>query len=308
METSQIHIVLATYNGEKYIREQIDSVLANSFSDFTIEVCDDGSTDKTKEIVNEYVKSHSNISLHENERNLGYVMNFLEGVKRSASPYIMLCDQDDIWHADKIEKTYNKMKELEAKHEKGEPLLVFSDAMNFDSENGQDIGSFHKSSHLNTKKVDMGHLFMENKCIGCTVMVNRAVLKYLTVLPEQIRVHDWWLAMICSAFGGISYLDETTLQYRQHSGNMIGGSSFKDYFKSRIADISAQRKALTLTFMQGEEFENQFGWQVNEKQRKMLHAFSSMRHATAIGKRYNMIRYGFCKSGFVRNVALFLLL
>lgn len=307
-DMAQIHIVLTTYNGEKYIREQLDSLLENDFKDIYIEVCDDGSSDGTVQIVKEYMERYNCIGFHQNEKNLGYTMNFMEGIRRSQSPYIMLCDQDDIWHRDKIRKTYERMKQFEKENMGHIPLMVFTDAMNFDSEDGKELGSFHKNSHLDVEKLDTAHLFMENKCIGCTVMVNEAVRNYLEVLPKEIRVHDWWLALICSHFGKISYMKETTLHYRQHSGNMIGGSSFFDYVKNRISNLHRQREAIRAAFAQGRAFYDIFGEALPEEKREIAFQFARMSRMGMWGRKKAMLRYGFCKSGFIRNVALFLLI
>ena len=198
----QVEIVMATYNGEKYIKGQLDSLLSQSYPDLLVDVCDDGSTDDTVSIVKEYEKKDSRVRLFENKTNQGYIRNFMSGIVRCDSPYIMLCDQDDIWNWDKVELTLEKMKQMERENQE-KPVLVFTDAMNFDSSTGKKLGRFHEMSHLNVKKVDTAHLFMENKCIGCTIMMNRAILPYLKELPEEIRVHDWWLALICSHFGAI---------------------------------------------------------------------------------------------------------
>lgn len=305
---SQIHIVLATYNGERYLREQLDSILANTWDDYTIEICDDGSTDGTLELAREYVKKYEAIRIHENKKNLGYVRNFIEGIKRSTSPYIMLCDQDDRWNADKIARTYERMRQLEEEEGTDKPLMVFTDAMNFDSETGEELGSFHQNSHLNVTDTDSAHLLMENKCIGCTVMVNAAVMPYLETVPDEVRVHDWWLALICSFFGKISYLNETTLQYRQHSGNMIGGSGFSEYVKNRISNLGKQRDALRQTYAQGAAFYTLFGGQMDEQNRVMAEAFATMSEAGGLKRRVYMLRYGFCKSGLLRNAALFFIL
>lgn len=307
-DVKTIHIVLATYNGEKYIRKQLDSLLENTYRDIYVEVCDDGSTDGTLEIVREYVEKYDCIGLHENESNLGYVMNFMEGIRRSRSPYIMLCDQDDIWHGDKIEKTYERMLRLESETGKDVPLMVFTDAMSFDSESGEELGAFHKSNHLDVKKVDTAHLLMENKCIGCTVMLNASIRGYLKELPDEIRVHDWWLALICSHFGKISYLEETTLHYRQHSGNMIGGSGFGHYMRNRLSNLHKQRDAIKKTFAQGKAFYDVFGAELPNGKQEAAAQFARMSGMGFLGRKRNMLRYGFCKSGFVRNVALFLLI
>lgn len=305
---AKVHIVLATYNGEKYIREQLDSILSGTFQDFEIEICDDGSTDGTLEIAREYAQRYEKIRLYENKQNLGYVKNFLEGIKRSESPYIMLCDQDDIWHPDKIEVTWQRMKKLEKEQGDQVPLLVFTDAVNFDSDSGRELGSFHKNSHMDAKRVDSAHLFMENKCIGCTIMLNGAIRKYLPTFPEEIRVHDWWLALICSHFGKISYIDRTTLHYRQHSANMIGGRGFFDYVKTRVASLYSQRDVIRQTFVQGKVFYELFGEHLSGKDRKIAETFATMIDAGPIRRRVNMIRFGFFKSGLLRNAALFLLI
>lgn len=302
----RVHIVLATYNGERFLREQMESVLAQTYENITVEVCDDGSTDGTEAIVREYEAQDERVKLHLNPHNLGYVKNFLEGVKRCTAPYVMLCDQDDIWQKDKVEKTLLAMQQAEKK-KAGKPVLVFTDAVNFDSDTGEELGFFHETSHLDVKKVDTAHLFMENKCIGCTMMMNRAILPYLEELPEEIRVHDWWLALICSHFGTIEYVPQATLRYRQHEENQIGGSSYTGYLKKRLTHIREQRKALLQTYRQAAAFLRIFGEQMDRQQRVVAENFAGMEQTGFFGRRYRILRYGYKKSGWFRNIGLFLL-
>ena len=303
----QVHIVLATYNGEKYIGEQMDSLLAQSYENLSIEVCDDGSTDGTVAVIEEYMSRDARVSLHRNTENLGYVKNFLAGMKRSQAPYVMFCDQDDIWNRDKVEISLKTMKRAEEEMP-NKPVLVFTDAMNFDSTTGEELGLFHETSHLDVKKVDTAHLFMENKCIGCTMLMNRAVLPYLIELPDKIRVHDWWIALICSHFGMIRYVPQATLRYRQHEGNQIGGISYSGYVKKRLANIREKRQVLVQTYGQGAAFLRLFGERMDEKQRFVAEQFAGMEKAGFWGRRYRMLRYGFKKSGLFRNIGLFLLI
>lgn len=302
----QVHIVLAAYNGEKYLQEQMDSLLAQTYDNLVIEVCDDGSTDGTVDLVREYMARDKRVHLHQNPHNLGYVKNFLEGMKRSSAPYIMLCDQDDIWHRDKVEVTLASMQQAEKTVEG--PVLVFTDAMNFDSASGADTGLFHETSHLNVKKVDTAHLFMENKCIGCTMMLNQKILAYLNELPEEIRVHDWWLALICSHFGAIVYLPEATLRYRQHEGNMIGGGSYSGYLRKRLVQAGEQRQALRRTYRQGAAFCRVFEKRLDPEKFTQARRFAGMEQAGWLVRRYRMIRFGFTKSGWIRNIGLFLMI
>ena len=300
-----VQIIMATYNGEKYLEEQMDSLLAQTWTDIRVEVCDDGSTDHTCDVIERYAQKDSRISIHRNEENKGYVRNFLEGMQRSEAEYIMFCDQDDIWDQNKIEVTLGAMEQAE-RGSADIPILVFTDAINFDSDTGQ--GRSHEKSHLNIKKVDTAHLFMENKVIGCTVMVNRAVLPYLTEIPQEIRVHDWWLALICSHFGQIVYVDRPTLRYRQHSGNMIGGSSFGSYVKDRLAGIRDQREALHSSYRQGQAFLSLYSDRMTQEQRETAQKFAALAETGWFMRRWNMMKYGFTKSGMVRNIGLFFLM
>ena len=140
----QVEIVMATYNGEKYIKEQLDSLLSQSHPYLLVDVCDDGSTDDTVSIVKDYEKKDSRVRLFENKTNQGYIRNFMSGIVRCDSPYIMLCDQDDIWNWDKVELTLEKMKLMERENPE-KPVLVFTDAMNFDSSTGKKLGMTEQS-------------------------------------------------------------------------------------------------------------------------------------------------------------------
>ncbi|MEE3467164.1 MAG: glycosyltransferase family 2 protein [Eubacterium sp.] len=301
-----VEIVLTTYNGERFIGEQLDSLLQQTHSALRILVFDDGSTDGTEAIVREYIDRHDNIVWHKNERNRGYTMNFLHGLRTTKADYVMLCDQDDIWKPDKVEKTLKTMVEAE-KEDKETPILVFTDAEIYD---GRTTGnrSFHKTTHLNTKKVDLGSVLMENKCIGCTVMVNRALLGHLEHLPKVIRVHDWWLALIAAGFGRIVYRDEMTLYYRQHDHNEIGGTEYSGYVKKRLGAIGAQREVVRTTYRQGAAFYKLFMAELPEETRRVAEAFAGMERASFFGRRVRMFRYGFKKSGWIRNIGLFFLM
>ena len=301
-----VDIILATYNGESYLAEQLDSLLAQTYKDIRIHVYDDGSTDGTGRIVGEYLSKDDRIRWHKNPRNLGYVFNFLRGVRRSGADYVMLCDQDDIWYPDKVEKTLKTMKKTE-KSIPGRPVLVFTDAEIYDGRI-LEKRSFQRGSHYDTKKVDIASLLMENKCIGCTVMVNHALVGRLSHLPRPIRVHDWWMALIASAFGRVVYLDEMTLRYRQHEDNQIGSTSYIGYVKNRLESFRRQKKALRETIRQGAAFYQVFHEELPADTRRIVYAFATLDDVSFVERRWRMIRYGFTKSGWIRNAGVFFLL
>lgn len=302
-----VQVVIGTYNGEKFLREQLDSILEGNYADIQIEISDDGSTDSTLDIAREYVSRYEGkVSLYQNEKNLGFRLNFLNALKRSSANYVMCCDQDDVWLPGKIGVTLEKMKSLEQGD--GKPILVFTDAMMYDSESGKDLGSFFKNGKLNTENVDIAHILMENKCIGCTTMVNKEAVSYLHTLPDSIRVHDWWLAMICATFGKIGFVDEMTIRYRQHGNNIIGGTSFSSYFVNRIASLKKQRQAVYDSFSQGQAFYELFQEQMESDKKKTCQAFAQMPENGYFKRRIYCLKYGFLKTGLLRNVGLLLII
>ncbi|HHU73173.1 MAG TPA: glycosyltransferase family 2 protein [Clostridiales bacterium] len=308
---SKVSIVMATYNGEKYLREQLESILASSYEDIEIFVFDDGSKDETIDILRDYESRLPNkIHLKQNEKNLGVTKNFLQGLCATSSDYIMFCDQDDVWKPDKIEATLKRMLQLEKKTGKDLPLAVFTDATVTDHKLKVISSSFFKSGHLDPKKTDLAHLLMENKLIGCTIMVNAALRKLLKEhpLPEEARFHDWWVALIGAAFGGISYLNQQTLYYRQHGGNLVGNRNYIDYIKNRIFSLTEQKASLDFLQKQAAEFLKIYGKDLSPEKQKIVFEFSNLRKMSFIKRRTTILKYGFLKTGLVRNIGLMIII
>lgn len=302
---SKVHIILSTYNGESYVEAQIESILNGTYQDIHIEVSDDGSTDRTVDLIKKMITKYPDkLSLHVNEKNMGYTKNFLYAVTRAEGEYIMFCDQDDIWMEDKVETSLNALQNSE---EQGKPTMIFTDAWLYDNDTKETMGLFQKNSHYNSEKVDIAHLLIENKCIGCTIMMNQYVKDYLQQIPDEIRVHDWWIALICSAFGSITYVDKPTLYYRQHSANMIGGTSYGGYMKNRLSRLKEQRQTLVQCYEQGEAFLRLFDKQLNDKQKKTIEAFSTMKNIGFFRRKVRLFHYHFWKSGVTRNIGVLLL-
>lgn len=334
----KIAIIMATYNGEKFLGEQIDSICRNTVQDWKLYLFDDGSTDGTILAAESYAARYpGKIQIHRNEKNLRSAGNFYCGARfvyeREPADYYMFCDQDDRWDADKIEVTLKKMQELEQesasvsrRHTQpfgkepavGEragasdiPLLVYTDSRMTDQEGHEICPSFQAASHLNSENCDFAHLLMENKMPGCTQMMNHALLTAAFShpgIPEHFIMHDWWLGLVAACFGRIGYLNRATMGYRQHGGNVVGGQSFVSYVKERISGIGRLREMLRADVRQGAEFYEWYGGQMREPERQTAEAFAELEKAGFFRKKALLCRYHFWKSGFVRNVALFLLL
>lgn len=304
----EITVVMTAYNGEVYIEEQIMSVLEGSFRDFVLHVYDDGSTDRTRQILGELEQAYPDrIKFFANTVNKGVIRNFTEGARAAKSPYIMFCDQDDVWLPDKLLKSLERIKKEEKQCGEETPVVVFTDAVVTDEGLSARAESFHKSSHLNPQKTDLPHLLMENKLIGCTMIINAAMRDKLGTVPEEARMHDWWIGLVGAALGRVAYLPEPTLLYRQHEKNVVGSSSFQSYVKARLSSLGGQRLVLRRTQEQGAAFLRVYQKELSEEKKEILKDFEELLSAGFIRKRCLLIKNGFWKTGLLRNIGLFLL-
>lgn len=302
-----VSIIMATYNGEKFISEQIDSILNNTFQNYDLHIYDDGSTDNTIEIIHKYTKRYNNIFLHQNSENKGVIRNFLCAVNELEYDYYMFCDQDDYWNKDKIEISLKVMKEKELL-ESEKPIVLFSDAQVVDESLNEIHPSFHRQSNLNTNKLDLNHIIMENKLIGCTIMLNKAVKKLLRDFPKEIRMHDWWIAIIGSCFGKIYYINHPLLKYRQHGNNTVGSMSELQFILNNISDLNKQKIALHDNCYQAGAFLKTYYDILSNEQRFLLKTFSELPKKRWLTRKITLIKYSFYKTGLLRNIGNLLLI
>jgi len=306
----RVTIIMATYNGEKYLEEQIESILSSSYREFKLYIVDDGSNDSTMEILHRYKMKYPDvIHVSQNETNLGVTLNFLNAINNITSDYIMLCDQDDVWKKDKIAKTLNRMKQLEVQFGKDLPVAVFTDAYVTDSNLNIIHESFFRSGRLNPRHTDLPHLLMENKLIGCTVMINGALRRILQSrpLPKYARFHDGWLGLIAASFGKISFIPEPTLYYRQHDFNVVGNRGFYAYVLNRIGNLKKQKQALMALQKQAKEFADLYRDYFNSEKLELIERFSNLSKEGFFRRRLLIIRYGYFKSGILRNIGLMII-
>ncbi len=226
-----VAILMAVYNGGPYLREQIDSIIHQSFANWTLYIQDDGSSDDTLNIVKSY--SDERIQLVDiGLSRQGAGMNFMSLLNMVDSEYYMFCDQDDVWFPDKIEKSLTRMREEESKHGKMTPIIVHTDRTHVNA----DL-SVRMKSEFNPRGISQARLERKINQLkhpdilaiytivgGCTMMFNKAV-KQIAFPFLNIRVHDSICAMAVANHGGvISTITEPTMYYRIHSTNTCGVS------------------------------------------------------------------------------------
>ena len=249
-----ITVLLAVYNGEKHLREQIDSILNQTVNDIKIVIRDDGSSDKSPEIINEYAEKYSGrISVLSGAPTGSPAANFGELLIQSDDDYIMFADQDDVWFSDKVQKTFDAMVKAE-NGEKSVPVLVHSDMSVADEKLSVTAKSFFEYQKIIPEDLSLNRLLVQNYVTGCTVMINRALKNKALPIPENAVMHDWWLALVASAFGKIQTINAPLMYYRQHGGNQVGAKAGSGlaFVARMIKTINTVRKNYNATYRQAE--------------------------------------------------------
>lgn len=204
---SLISIAMCTYNGEKYLVEQLDSLLNQTHTNIEIIVVDDGSKDSTIKILNDYQIRDNRIKVFQNEQNLGFVQNFSKAISLCTGEYIALADQDDIWKPNKLEKFIAHI---------GNNTLIYSDAILID-EKGIPLNKQLVQPENNLISGHCNKAFFFNNCVsGNTLMFKKDLLSYVLPIPD-VSYHDIWIAYVASSIGTINYTDEPMTYYRRHN-------------------------------------------------------------------------------------------
>ena len=300
-----IEILMATYNGEKFLREQLDSLLEQTYRDFKILIRDDGSTDGTRDILSEYTICYPEKIkiIHDENKGGGAAKNFFHLINYATADYVMFCDQDDFWLPNKIEVTYKSMIALEKKHGKEKPALVFSSYIPVDT-NLRKINLKEKNSQIGKYKLDFNHLLVQNYVTGCLMMCNRALYSKCGKFDDRILMHDWWLALLASSTGKIQHINDEVMLYRQHDNNQVGAVNVKsfNYRINKLLDKNT-RNMQYLYLNQARLFYNRYNKILNNKERLQLYNFISIyQHSSKLTRMFCLIKGRYLKSDFVRII------
>lgn len=223
----KVNILMATYNGEKFLAQQIESIQKQTFKEWNLLIRDDGSSDKTCDIIRNFTAKDSRIRfINENEHhNLGVIKSFFTLVNYEVADFYFFSDQDDVWLPEKLSVSLEA-----AKHKASDvPLLVYTDLKVVNQELNilQDSMIRAQSHHANTTLLPE---LTENTVTGGTMMINHALAeKWFT--PNDILMHDWFLALLAASLGEIIYLDLPSQLYRQHDNNVLGARTMDKRFK-----------------------------------------------------------------------------
>lgn len=289
-----VDIIMATYNGEMYISEQIDSILNQTYKNFKLYIRDDGSSDNTIEIIKKYVNLYPNkiVLVEDNKANLGSIGNFNELISYSKNKYCMFCDQDDIWLNNKIEITLKEMKNLELNHGQNTPILIHTDLKVVNNELEIIEESFWNYTGINPNLNTYNRLLVMNTVTGCTMMINDSLKQIIGHIPKECEMHDWWIAIVASVTGKIGVLNEQTILYRQHNNNVAGAVS-KNGYANKIRKIFELKNKYNNQIEQAKLFREKYNSKMSEENKIISNNFINIKQNSLIKRKLRLVKYKF---------------
>lgn len=235
-----VWIVLATYNGGEFLGQQLESLRRQTRSDWRLLVRDDGSTDDTRAQLETSRTRDSRIELLEDStvrfgpaRSFGRLLS--EAAARGAS-IVFCCDQDDVWHPEKVARQCERIERIESLAGPQTPLLVYGDARLVDR-SGHPLGTTFSrkvAAPIPAGVEPLPSCLLGNRIPGCTLAINRALLDMAVPLPDDTPMHDWWLAALAAATGETLWIPEPLVDYRQHGDNSVGAPGWMTRIRTAL--------------------------------------------------------------------------
>ena len=224
-----VSILLPTYNGEKYLKEQIDSILNQTYKDIKLIISDDGSSDNTVNILKQYEQQDSRIELYIQPKNMGVVKEIEFLLQKVETPFYMLADQDDYWLPEKVEKSLETLIKNNADLVFGD-LEVVDENLNTIYPSFGDFMLLNRKIHKYLDSYKVNYLY--NCVTGCTVLAKRETIQYIIPIPAKSKylIHDHWISIMVSLNGKLAYMDEKYIKYRQHGNNQVGTNKISHGF------------------------------------------------------------------------------
>lgn len=299
MQSKRIEILMAAYNGAPYIQEQIDSILCQTDINWHLKISDDGSTDGTDAIIDEYVRRYPNRvqRVYSGRRFGGAKEHFFWMTEQCDADCIAYCDDDDTWRTDKLEKLRNAMRDAEERCGSDTPILVFSDQMVTDEKLSTLAPSLMRYQKQYFEHFDYRSILMQNVVTGGAMMVNRALaqLALRCVDTSQVIMHDWWMAAVAARFGEIVYIDEPLGAYRQHGHNSVGAKNVGSlaHILHKLGHIREIERTLADQKAQVSVFERIYAPMLEEADRAFLGQFARRRSGPVFYLKNRALVHGF---------------
>lgn len=306
MKPIEVAVLLATYNGEKYLEEQILSILEQKDIWVKLYIHDDFSRDSTLKVIEKLSKSYpGQIEVVHSEYRLGVVKTYQFLLDRVEADFYFFSDQDDVWFVDKIISEVKILKEYQ-----NEPALVYSDLEIVDA--NLNVVNQSMFSHMNVKNTNQPEkLLVQNVITGNTVGFNRQlrdlVIKSFRMESEYVLMHDGWLGLIATLYGRLLFLDQPTVKYRQHGNNVVGAK--KSHF-NKIFQIKKLRNAVLDTVLQAKTLnEKAKNYDKTESSTiQIIDNYATILERNPIQRFFTLSKNKYQKQGIIRNIFFYILM
>lgn len=283
LEDIKVVILMATYNGEKYISEQIESIINQTYSNWELVIRDDNSSDSTIRIIENFKRKEPRIRLVEDQKgnggqcaNFDLLMKFALGNNNYQNKtYFMFADQDDFWYKQKVEISLKKILDIEGNLTEKQPVLVYS---NYEISNqGLTNPSTVYSKRMEfSNKEFASRLLTQNWIMGCTTIINKELLKISVDIPEVADNHDNWMAVLASLVGAIGYIHTPTMIHRIHLSNVttnVNTTSFSARLERVINRFKNNNKIIYRRYCLGLEVQKRTNGKLNSDMRNLLNTY-----------------------------------
>lgn len=287
---------MATYNGAAFLAAQLDSILAQDTDSWHLTVSDDGSTDATPEILEDYVRRFpEKITRVFSGRRFGNARDhFFWLMGQCKAEYMHFCDQDDVWHPDKVRLMQEALERAKAQYGAGTPLLVFTDQTVVDENLKEIAPSLMRLQRQDPEAMDYRNILFQNIVTGCTSAINRSLAALAGQCRDttQVIMHDWWLALVAARFGKLVYLDVSTMDYRQHGDNSVGAKDVESlsYIWSKLRRMDVLKMQFARKKAQAREFLEIYGFRMDGQEQHLLEMF---------GREHGSLRFKCGFHGFI---------
>lgn len=292
-------ILLSTYNGAAYLRKQLDSVLSQSVTDFTLLVRDDGSSDDTLAILKSCSDPRIRILTGENLGPAGSFFALLDQARAMGAESVFFCDQDDIWMPDKLEKLLAELQKSSG------PALVFSDFAMIDENDKVTGDSYAKAAKLRIPQDGdfFPKLLAQPYVFGCAAALNRELLELVADPPAGVEMYDCWIALVASVFGAVKYIPRATIYHRFHSANATGKAGASS-LAARLGRVTKafrkQCENTALRLSQAKLLLDRYGDAIPKAQRPRLEELAKNPTVRTLKK------YGVARGGKLQNLFFYI--
>lgn len=285
-------ILMATYNGAEYLSAQLDSILNQDTSNWHLTISDDGSTDGTAAILDDYVRRFpEKITRVYSGRCFGNARDhFFWLMGQCKAEYMHFCDQDDVWHPDKVREMQETLEKAEARYGAETPLLVFTDQTVVDENLNQIAPSLMRMQKQNPGATDYRGLLFRNIVTGCTTAINAALANLCGTCrnTDEMIMHDWWIGLTAARFGKLVYLDHATIEYRQHGDNNVGAKAVFSprYILSKLLNTTQLKQSVRGKKAQALCFAASYEKRLSEQELNWLRQFGAERSPLPLKRAY----------------------